>query len=181
MRLRELKLKIVTAQGTYGARIEFPDGLVIVRADNSLGKSTCFTSILVALGMEAMLTTNQTDLPLTPAVLEKLQTANGWEEVVESAVYLEIENAKKDRLTVYRQLRGDRDQNLIGVWYGGALSSDGDFEYRDYFVNRGGGATREADSTESWLGSWGGNCLKWRLSTATRVPLHADIVSILLC
>ncbi len=98
MRLRKLKLQVVTAQGTYGTRIEFPDGLVIIRADNSLGKSTCFTSILVALGMEAMLTTNQTDLPLTPSVLEKLQTANGWEEVIESAVYLEIENTEKSDL-----------------------------------------------------------------------------------
>lgn len=144
MRLRELKLQVVTAQKTYGTQITFPDGLVIVRADNSLGKSTCFTSILVALGMEAMLTTNQSDLPLTPAVLEKLQTANGWEEIIESAVYLEIENSKMERITVFRQLRGERDQNLIGIWYGGALTSTGEYEYRDFFVNRKGGATHEA-------------------------------------
>lgn len=176
MRLRELKLQVATAQGTYGARIEFPDGLVIVRADNSLGKSTCFTSILVALGMEAMLSTNQTDLPLTPAVLEKLQTQNGWEEVVDSAVYLEIENANKERLTVYRQLRGVRDQNLIGVWYGGALSSKGDFEYRDYFVNRGGGATREAGFHRELARFLGWNLPQVATFDGNESPLYMQIL-----
>ncbi|WP_413431814.1 hypothetical protein [Crateriforma spongiae] len=91
-----------------------------------------------------MLTTSQSELPLTPAVLEKLETAEGWQDVIESAVYLEIENANKERITTFRQLRGDRDKNLIGVWYGPALSQRGEYEFRDFFVNRGGGATREA-------------------------------------
>ncbi len=176
MRLRKLKLQVVTAQGTYGTRIEFPDGLVIIRADNSLGKSTCFTSILVALGMEAMLTTNQTDLPLTPSVLEKLQTANGWEEVIESAVYLEIENTRKERLTVFRQLRGNRDKNLIGVWYGGALSSTVDCEYRDFFVNRGGGASREAGFHRELARFLGWNLPQVATFDGSESPLYLQIL-----
>ncbi|MEL7263602.1 MAG: hypothetical protein AAFP69_02160, partial [Planctomycetota bacterium] len=144
MRLRLLRLQVSTVQGNCSASIEFDDGLVIVRADNSLGKSTCFTSILIALGMEAMLTTSQSELPLTPAVLEKLEMADGWQDVIESSVYLEIENAQKDRITTFRQLRGERDKNLIGVWYGPALSDPGEYEFRDFFVNRAGGATHEA-------------------------------------
>ncbi|MEL6896492.1 MAG: hypothetical protein AAFP90_10350, partial [Planctomycetota bacterium] len=141
---RLLRLQVSTVQGNCSASIEFDDGLVIVRADNSLGKSTCFTSILIALGMEAMLTTSQSELPLTPAVLEKLEMADGWQDVIESSVYLEIENAQKDRITTFRQLRGERDKNLIGVWYGPALSDPGEYEFRDFFVNRAGGATHEA-------------------------------------
>ncbi|WP_431287911.1 hypothetical protein [Roseateles chitinivorans] len=42
--------------------------IMLIRAENSMGKSTCARSILVALGMEAMLTTSLQDLPLTPAM-----------------------------------------------------------------------------------------------------------------
>jgi hypothetical protein len=68
MRFRRLTIRLQTTDGPYGATLDFPDGLVVVWADNSMGKSTCVKSILVALGMEAMLTTQQADLPLPPAV-----------------------------------------------------------------------------------------------------------------
>jgi hypothetical protein len=144
MRLRELKLLVTTGRGKYGTNISFQNGLVIVRADNSLGKSTCFTAILVALGMEAMLTTNRAGLPLTPAVLERLETLDGWQEVIESYVYLEIENKQGERITTFRQLKGNRDKDLIGIWYGGVISKNGEYEYQDFFVNRSGGASRDA-------------------------------------
>jgi len=54
MKFRNLQLRIQTTDGPYGARLEFKDGLVVVWADNSMGKSTCVRSMLVALGLEAM-------------------------------------------------------------------------------------------------------------------------------
>ncbi len=42
----------------------------MVEADNSMGKSTSMRAILVALGLEATLTTSQSELPLTPALLK---------------------------------------------------------------------------------------------------------------
>jgi len=41
LQLRQLQLRAVTSKGVYGATLKFDKGLVIVRAGNSSGKSTC--------------------------------------------------------------------------------------------------------------------------------------------
>jgi len=143
MRLRQLRINVGTSDGLYGTTLNFPDGLVVIRAENSMGKSTCARSILVALGMEAMLTTSQQDLPLTPAMV-KLEGVTGPHTVLESEIWLEIENDSGKRVTVQRAVKGQRDKNLITVFMGPALTAPGHYPTRDYFVNRGGGATREA-------------------------------------
>ena len=144
MRFRRLQIQMQTSDGPYGVTLDFPDGLVVVWADNSMGKSTCVKSILVALGMEAMLTTSQADLPLPPAVKARLDSPSGEHDVLESEVFLEIENAQGRRIVVHRMIKGGRDKNLITVHEGPALSSPGStLRTRDFFVNRQGAATRE--------------------------------------
>lgn len=147
MRLRQLQINISTADGPYGARVPFSDGLVVIWADNSMGKSTCARAILVALGMEAMLTTAQQELPLPPAMTAKLDggTVDGGaieHAVLESEVWLEIENSSGRRVAVQRTVKGGRDRNLITVHDGPALTEPGSYPTSDYFVNRAGGATR---------------------------------------
>ena len=144
MRLRELQINVQSTGPAFRTRLTFPDGLVVVRADNSMGKSTCFKSILVALGMEAMLTTSQTDLPLTPAVTTELIGQDGTYHVIESDIYLEIENSNKRRVTVHRTVKGERDSHLVTVIDGPALSNPGAYSSRDFFVNRPGAASRDA-------------------------------------
>ncbi|HMP71319.1 MAG TPA: hypothetical protein PKA76_18365 [Pirellulaceae bacterium] len=92
-----------------------------------------------------MLTTNQTDLPLTQALLDHLEDANGQRhKVLESDVYLELENANGENIVVRRTLLGTRDKNLITVVFGPLLSApDPRFPTKDFFVNRSGGAIRE--------------------------------------
>lgn len=144
MRFRRLKIQLQTSDGPYGVTLDFPDGLVVVWADNSMGKSTCVKSILVALGMEAMLTTTQADLPLPPAVKARLDSTTGEYDVLESDVWLEIENSKEERIVVQRTIKGARDKNLITVYEGPALTSPGSIvNTKDYFVSRPGAATRE--------------------------------------
>jgi hypothetical protein len=144
MRFRRLKIQLQTSDGPYGVTIDFPDGLVVVWADNSMGKSTCVKSILVALGLEAMLTTTQADLPLPPAVKARLDSTTGEYDVLESEVWLEIENSQGERIVVQRTIKGARDKNLITVYEGPALTSPGSpVQTKDYFVNRQGAATRE--------------------------------------
>ena len=77
MRFRCLQMRVETTDGPYGATLTFPDGLVVFWADNSMGKSTCVRAILVALGLEAMLTTNQSDLPLPPSITYRLDSDSG--------------------------------------------------------------------------------------------------------
>lgn len=144
MRLRHFKLSVQTTGGLYQSQIAFPDGLVVIRADNSRGKSTCFKSILVALGMEALLTTSQTELPLTPAVTHELMDGDVTHPVTEASVYLEIENSKGKQITVHRALKGDQNSHLVTVYDGPALSTPGNYSANDYYVSRPGSATKEA-------------------------------------
>lgn len=144
MRFRRLRILLQTTDGPYGVTLDFPDGLVVVWADNSMGKSTCVKSMLVALGMEAMLTPNMADLPLTPAVKDRLASNGEDHDVLESELFLEIENAQGQRIVVQRMIKGARDKNLITVHEGPALTSPGSTQQsRDFFVSRQGAATRE--------------------------------------
>jgi hypothetical protein len=176
MRIRQLKINVATTDGNYGTSLEFPDGLVIVWADNSMGKSTCARAIIVALGMEAMLTTSQQELPLPPAMTMRLDSGFGEHAVLESEVLLEIENQQGERIVVQRTVKGSRDKNLITVHRGPALTSGGTFETADYFVNRGGSATRDA-GFHHYLASF----LGWELPTVqtydgNQVPLYLQCI-----
>jgi hypothetical protein len=62
--------------------------------------------------MEAMLTTQQAELPLPPAVKTRLESENGEYDVLESEVFLEIENSNAKRVVVQRTIKGTRDKNL---------------------------------------------------------------------
>jgi hypothetical protein len=144
MRIRHFKLSVQSTGGVYQSQMVFPDGLVVIRANNSRGKSTCFKSILVALGMEALLTTSQTELPLTPAVTHELMDGDVIHQVTESAVYLEVENSDGKQITIHRVLKGDQNSHLVTVYDGPALSKPDNYPAKDYYVSRRGSATKEA-------------------------------------
>jgi len=144
MKIRYLRIRISADNGPHGVDIEFPDGLVVLRADNTMGKSTCVQSILVALGLEATLTTSLKDLPLPHVMKEELYSGDKIVRVLESDIYLEIENKQKERVVVHRTVKGNRNKNLITVIYGPALTNDQDFyESEDFYVSLAGAATRE--------------------------------------
>lgn len=144
MKFRSLKLSIQTIDGPYEAWLKFNNGLVVVWADNSMGKSTCVRSMLIALGLEAMLTYSRTDLPLPPAVKSRLESDSGEQVVLESEVFLEIENANGQSIVTQRTIKGRRDKNLITVHFGPILSRPATVATsRDFFVNLQGSATRE--------------------------------------
>lgn len=160
MRFSCLQIRVQTTDGPYGVSLDFPDGLVVIWADNSMGKSTCVKAMIVALGLEAMLTTSQADLPLPFAVTVRLDSGDQQHLVVESEVLLEIENDRGERIVAQRTIKGTRDKNLITVYEGPALTAPGAFATRDFFVNRAGAATRESGFHHYLAGF-----LDWQLPT----------------
>lgn len=144
MKIRHLRIRINTENGLHGTDIAFPDGLVVIRADNSMGKSTCILSILVALGLEAMLTSSQRDLPLPPVMKEELDSDGFIVKVLESDIFLEIENKNKERIVIHRTIKGARNKNLVTVVFGAALTNEYEnYTSEDFYVSRPGAATRE--------------------------------------
>lgn len=141
LKLRRLELRAQAADGLYGASIPFNDGLVLVRADNSMGKSTCFLAIIYALGLERML--SPTDkIPLPHVMTEFIEDGI---PVVESKVILEISNSAGEVLTIQRQVVGDDDNRLIRTWDGPKLTEPGGaFQSAEYYVRDPGSATNES-------------------------------------
>jgi hypothetical protein len=96
LRLRTLELRVVTGDGVFGRVLRFGEGLTILHADNSAGKSTCLQSIIYALGLEGMFGPSH-DVPLPHAMTDWIETAQGGRlPVLESQVVLEIENGQGD-------------------------------------------------------------------------------------
>ena len=65
-------------------------------------------------------------------------------QILESNIFLEIENLSGQRIVIHRTIKGRRDKNLISVTFGPELTSGRKgYESKDYFVSRSGAATRE--------------------------------------
>ena len=55
LKIKELEISVNTSSGPFSAKLFFNDGLNIIRANNSSGKSTCINAIAFGLGLEAIL------------------------------------------------------------------------------------------------------------------------------
>jgi hypothetical protein len=145
LRFRKLRLRAVTSDGLYGAEVPFEDGLTVLWADNTKGKSTCMQGMLYALGLEKMLSPRR-EIPLPHAMTSYLHTDDGRRaEVTESRVSLEISNGQGQIITVHRPVKNaTTDPRLITVEFGAALT-DGSrpLSSQNFFVLDGGAAQRE--------------------------------------
>lgn len=179
LRLRQLEIRIRTMRGMFGIRLPMePQGLVIVRANNTSGKSTCVQSIIYALGLEAMLTVSQQAPPLQYAVLDKFQFGQEEIHVDESEVLLEIENGSGEIVTVQRPIVSPtRKTNLVTVWKGPLLTTPtANYEKQDYFVRIEGAAQRPRGFHTFLAGYMG-----WSLPTVSRfdgseAPLYLECI-----
>ncbi len=72
LKIRAVQLRVLTPGPVCGADFTFENGLNILRADNSSGKSTCLQAILYALGLEGMLSPKR-DIPLPHAMTDEVE------------------------------------------------------------------------------------------------------------
>ncbi|SFB29197.1 hypothetical protein SAMN05216266_107298 [Amycolatopsis marina] len=179
LRFRHLRLRAETQKGRFGADIPLSDGLMVLRADNSRGKSTSMQSFLFALGLERMITARPSNA-VTSAMRDRLifdSDTKGETPVLSSWVSLEIEGASGDIATLTRWVKHeDIDSGLVRVTSGPALTDPGDYEVQDYYVGRSG-AVANPRGFHRWLSSFMG----WQLpelpaSDGRSVPLYMEQV-----
>ncbi|SDP38079.1 hypothetical protein [Halobacillus aidingensis] len=141
LKVRKLKLVINSQSKTFGNIIHFDDGLNVLRADNSSGKSTCVQSILYALGLESMISASH-KTPLPHAMTDSIDIHGVSYKVTNSEVYLEIENGDNKILTVNRTVKGNNNNHLITVYDGPLLSGplSSNISKSDYYVRESGAA-----------------------------------------
>ncbi|MFZ2051332.1 MAG: hypothetical protein WAU69_10440 [Solirubrobacteraceae bacterium] len=178
LRVRRLLIEAITADGRYGLDLKLPDGLTVVRADNSMGKSTIVNTILYLLGGEGMLSPGW-ELPLKYCLYDHLLDDQGRKHLVlESSVTAEFENGKGQRLSVRRHVKSERySRDLVQVWDGWMLSDSPAATRRgDAFLRTGGSAQRAA-GYHTQLAEFIG----WELPTVTRLdgtrsPLYMQLL-----
>jgi predicted Holliday junction resolvase-like endonuclease len=151
LRFRRLRIEVVTDAGLYGVDIPFADGLNVIRANNTRGKSTCFNSALYALGMDAIFTARHS-LPLPHVLTSKLHADDLDCEIAvrDARIFLEIEGVD-GVATVERRLT--RDESRVIRLYDSATIDDalsGGARFRDTFIRLKGAATSES-GFHAWL------------------------------
>ncbi|MEM1330033.1 MAG: hypothetical protein AAGG07_05690 [Planctomycetota bacterium] len=146
LRIRHLRIRVVTGDQTFGCDVALGDGLNVLHAPNSMGKSACLLSALYALGLEGSLSASH-----NPPVPHALKTSidddiGGTHHVVESWVELEIANGSDQAITLKRSIvGGPRDTHLVRVVHSPTLSEpDTDASSQDFFVRSPGAATHES-------------------------------------
>jgi hypothetical protein len=162
LRLRALRLLAYTEDGEFGRDLRFDDGLVVLRAENSMGKTTAVNSVLYALGMEGLIAQRQ-GVPLTAAMTSQLQAPNGRVLTVsESRVLLEVENHEGRVATLERFAKRQLgDTRMIRVWHARRVSAPTpDDRYEDVLARVAGSGTGEMG-----IGPWLERFVGWDLPT----------------
>jgi hypothetical protein len=162
LKLNRLLLEVSTADGRYGADIPFANGLNVIRADNSAGKSTCLQGAMYALGLEPMLGPRH-EIPLPHAMTDWLDGSGGQRlNVLESKVVLEATNGEGREFTFERfAKREGLDHRLVFVREGHALSDPAGASVASEFFARGPGSATH----ERGLGSFVTEFIGWHLPT----------------
>ena len=147
MRVNHVRLRSITQSQTFGADMQFRDGLNVIRADNTSGKSTCLLAILYGLGMERCLGPRLA-VPLPYSMRERIQVdrdSGEYEEVVQAYVMLEIGNGHGDVMALRRDIEGGSERKLVRTWPGSTIAEHGlGREQRDFFLHDAGAAVRES-------------------------------------
>jgi hypothetical protein len=168
---------ILTDNGKFGCVIKFGDGLNVIRADNTSGKSSYLNSLLYALGLEVLLGREGRDA-LYPSLREELEFNNRIYKVLESYVELDIRNAKDEVVRIKRQIVGTQDDRLVMVSH---LSSDSNQSNRlsnyDYYFLRDSGAAQRERGFHTFLAAFLGLELpQVETFNDTKVPLYLECI-----
>ncbi|MDP1720804.1 MAG: AAA family ATPase [Candidatus Nanopelagicaceae bacterium] len=175
MKIRALKLFASTSSGDVGRTIHFHDGLNVLRADNSSGKSTALQGIVYALGLEGMLSASQR-IPLPHAMTDSVSVGGLESAVVTSYVELEISNAEGNVITARRAVVDlVRNKHLVNVTLGAAITSpNSDYGQADYFVRQPGAAQNEAGFHRFLTEFLGLDLPRVRKMDGSEVPLYLE-------
>lgn len=117
IKIRKVEIFADTDGGRFSTSIRFEDGLNIIRAENSSGKSTCINSIAYGLGLESILGPSR-KRPFPKSLYEVIYD-NKIEEkpysVIRSSVSMSIENRNGELATLRRDILGDHNKVAVSI------------------------------------------------------------------
>jgi hypothetical protein len=163
LKINKIKFEVNTDSGLYGANYEFSKGLNIIRANNTSGKSSLFQAITYCLGFEEIIG-GRNEKTMQSVFRDQVEyPKDSFHKVIQSFVYLEIENSKEDIITVKRSVisNSDRKPQLVDVYFGKLINNTEEIlpESKPMYIHDKGGATDEIYGFHLFLE----NFLDWNL------------------
>lgn len=159
LKIRAIKLEVNTNHGAFGATYKFSEGLNIIRADNTTGKSTLFQAILYGLGVEELLD-GKNEKTMQAVLKDEVEyPKNDFHQVISSFIYLEIEN--KEIVTTKRSVKHpSKNGKLIEVFKGSLIvKNEQDLTPQPMYIHDAGGANNKYFGFHSFLETF----LGWQL------------------
>ncbi|MGW7246308.1 AAA family ATPase [Streptomyces decoyicus] len=144
LKLTEIEVHSRTDAGNLIYSAEFNDGLNVLAAPNSFGKSTLLQAITYALGLEGMFSASRKP-PFGPALTAVADFPDSKRaRVRESWVTLTVENHRGEFLKVKRFVMGDGvDSSLVQTWHSLTYRDLRVANQVDLFVRQPGAAVRK--------------------------------------
>ena len=146
LKINRLKIIITTAQKKFGFDEKFNEGVNLISSyENTKGKSSIIESIYYCLGIEELIG-GRNDKILKSVFRSKIEFNNIEYVPLDCKFYLEIENSKKEVVTINRNTSkiSIQDSKLITVYEGNIDESiSGKSNFEEYYINLPGAATQE--------------------------------------
>lgn len=146
LKINRLKIIITTAQKKFGFDEKFNEGVNLISSyENTKGKSSIIESIYYCLGIEELIG-GRNDKILKSVFRSKIEFNNIEYVPLDCKFYLEIENSKKEVVTINRNTSkiSIQDSKLITVYEGNIDESIlGKSNFEEYYTNLPGAATQE--------------------------------------
>ncbi|MBB6372738.1 ATP-binding protein [Chryseobacterium shigense] len=163
LKINKIKFEVNTSSGLYGSKYEFSNGLNIIRADNTSGKSSLFQAITYCLGFEEIIG-GRNEKTMQSVFRDQVEyPKDSFHKVIQSFVYLEIENSEKEIITIKRSVisNSDRKPQLVDVYFGKLIDDSENIipESKPMYIHDKGGATDEIYGFHLFLE----NFLNWSL------------------
>lgn len=148
-----VEITATTNGGVFSTIIPFKNGLNIIRAENSSGKSTCVNAIAYGLGLEAILGPGR-KRPFPKSLYEEIYDNKIDKNpyfVSESFVCITVKNSKNQKATLKRDILGY--DNKVKVNTAGVEN--------DYFLGAAGGVG--SAKSERGFHNWLAEYIGWKL------------------
>lgn len=145
IRINRLKIIVKTDSLNFGFDQAFDKKVNFIGSyDNTKGKSSCIQAIYYSLGLEELIG-GRKEKTLTSVFRKQLNFNNNTYNVLETDFYLEIENAQKYPITIYRPANKEgHDANLMTIFFGNiAETLEGKIKSEDMYVHNKDAATSQ--------------------------------------
>lgn len=144
IKINAISVKITSDKGLLGKTIQLEEGLNVIRAENTSGKSSLVNAFLYALGLEMLL--GKSGIACLKPCLKSEGEFNGQPyKVLESYVQVELDSLSRGPITVQRQIVGEKDNKLVDVFFGKTITSqEPNLQKKSFYVHDPGSAQREA-------------------------------------